>query len=139
MKEKNGFTLIELLAVIAILGLLVTIAGFSVTSILKKSKKDVNDIQASKMIDAAKLMVMDKPDVFTGYDPSISISGVDCSDRSQMYKCVIDKDGFKGYLDKTDNITGCVIVEYQYPLNGLEEGFTYSYGSNELDCDNSNS
>ena len=124
MKDKNGFTLIELLAVIAILGLLVTIAGFSVTSILKKSKSDINDVQASRMIDAAKLIVMDKPDIFTGEDLSY-VNGIDCVEGTYV-KCMITKNGFKGYLDKTDNITGCVIVYYH-----SDDDFSYEYKTGE--------
>ena len=134
MKDKNGFTLIELLAVIAILGLLVTIAGFSVTSILKKSKKDVNDVQASRMVDAAKLMVMENPDLFdttscmyphpTGIDCIIDMYGA-----SDGCKCMVTKDGFNGYLDKTENITGCVFVYY----NPFDDDFTYEYRTGKGD------
>ena len=37
--KKNGFTLVELLAVIGIIGILITIATASVTSILNKQKE----------------------------------------------------------------------------------------------------
>ena len=139
MKKKNGFTLIELLAVIAILGLLVTIAGFSVTSILKKSKTDINDIQKSRMLDAAKLIVMDRPDIFVteeiNCDSVTDFGGIECIDRTTMCQCIITKDGFSGYLDKTDNITGCVFVKTYH-----SDGSTiYKYQSGDVgeECVNS--
>ena len=57
---KKGFTLIELLAVIVILSLVALIVGTGVTNIIKKSKKDLSDIEENSaqrklIIDAAKI------------------------------------------------------------------------------------
>lgn len=51
--KKRGFTLIELLAVIAILGVIVSLVFPMVSSILDKTNNTVNDIQLKKILDAA--------------------------------------------------------------------------------------
>lgn len=53
--NKRGFTLIELLATLVILSALVLIASVSVTSIVKKSKKDLYDSQLVLIESAAKI------------------------------------------------------------------------------------
>ena len=134
--NKKGFTLIELLAVIAILGLLIVIAGLSVTSILKKSKTDVNDVQGNKLIDIAKLIVMDKPDIFSckyldivGYPAP---TGIECKlGTGNSCDCVINNDGFNGYADK--KINGCVFVN-GCTNDSCDKETTYKYESNEENC-----
>lgn len=54
----RGFTLVELLVSIVILGLLSTIAYFSVSSSIEDSKQKANKIQEESIISAAKLWAM---------------------------------------------------------------------------------
>ena len=53
MKNKKGFTLIELLGVIVILAILLTMATFSYSSYLKRSKEKAIDIAINSIEDAA--------------------------------------------------------------------------------------
>ena len=57
MRNKKGFTLIELLAVIAILGIVLGIATFAVTSVLNKSKTEVAEVDEGMIKKAAELYV----------------------------------------------------------------------------------
>ena len=51
--KKNAFTLVELLAVIVILGIIFTIATFSIGSVINKSEKETFEISANKLLKAA--------------------------------------------------------------------------------------
>ena len=55
MRNKKGFTLIELLAVIAILGIVLGIAAFTVTNVLNRSKTDVAEVDEGMIKKAAEL------------------------------------------------------------------------------------
>ena len=131
MKNKKGFTLIELLAVIAILGILIVIAGLSVTSILKKSKTDVIDVQGNKLIDIAKLIVMENPDVFSCKYLDISgypaPTGIECKlGTGNSCDCVINDNGFNGYADT--KVNGCVFVSgCTNDSCGKETTYKYEY------------
>ena len=57
MRNKKGFTLIELLAVIAILGIVLGIAAFTVTNVLNRSKTDVAEVDKGMIRKAAELYV----------------------------------------------------------------------------------
>lgn len=52
MKKQNGFTLVELLAVIAILGIILTISVVSVNGVMKNSKKKSYDIIIDQVYEA---------------------------------------------------------------------------------------
>lgn len=54
MKRRNGFTLVELLAVIAVLGLLATIAVPSIIGPLQNSKQDLYEVQIENIEEAAR-------------------------------------------------------------------------------------
>lgn len=51
MKKQNGFTLIELLVVVIIIGILVTIAGFS---FMYAKRETVNNLQKPRLMDYAR-------------------------------------------------------------------------------------
>ena len=56
---KKGFTLVELLAVLIILGLILTITYYSVSSILDSSRNSLSDTQESALIEAAKVYYLE--------------------------------------------------------------------------------
>lgn len=53
--NRKGFTLIELLGTIVILALVMAIAGFSVTNIIKSSKKENYELLIKNIKDSAEL------------------------------------------------------------------------------------
>lgn len=77
MKKNNkGFTFIELMAVIVILGVIITIATFSVTRILKKNKQTAYDTKLEIILKQAKQYIQDNDDLiysstgrYTYHDP----------------------------------------------------------------------
>lgn len=54
MNKKEGFTLIELLAVIVVLGIIATIGGIGISSIIETSKQKSYEQQVTSIIKAAK-------------------------------------------------------------------------------------
>lgn len=55
LKDKRGLTLIELLGVIVIIGIIATIAFFSITRIIEGTQKDAFITNVNNFIEAAKL------------------------------------------------------------------------------------
>ncbi|MBQ7140397.1 MAG: leucine-rich repeat protein [Bacilli bacterium] len=114
MKNKKGFTLIELLAVIGILGVIITIAGVSVSKLMQNSKKDINKIQEKAILSAAK--------AYTADNLSSCKSG-----------CVVSTDTLisSGYLDNSESISGQIVV--------TKDGnkFNYEYTSTVISGDDS--
>lgn len=53
MKDKKGFTLTELIAVIAILGILMTVAGVTVFNVIDSSQKKLLEEQVTGLADTA--------------------------------------------------------------------------------------
>ena len=62
---KKGFTLIELLAVIIIISILVTLSGFAISKVIRKSKNSFSDYQNQAIIDAARILLSDNSDKLT--------------------------------------------------------------------------
>ena len=54
MNNKRGFTLIEVISVLAIMGLLATIIVASYMTLIKSSRKGLNEEQKSRLVEVAK-------------------------------------------------------------------------------------
>lgn len=54
MKNNKGFTLVELLATLIVLALVMTLGGYSITSIIKNSKEKNCELLISNIKDAAE-------------------------------------------------------------------------------------
>ncbi len=76
--NKKGFTLVELLAVIVVLGIIITIAGISVTSAINRSKKSVNTEIESNLEDAAVTYAIDNGNNFSGICQDDCINSNNC-------------------------------------------------------------
>lgn len=61
MKNKKGFTLVELLGVIAVLGVIMSIAFFSVSSVREKSLENILKTKLQQIEQAAVLYGQDNP------------------------------------------------------------------------------
>lgn len=58
MKDKKGFTLTELIAVIAILGILMTVAGVAVFNVIHSSQEELLEEQITGLADTAITYVL---------------------------------------------------------------------------------
>lgn len=79
MKDKKGFTLTELIAVIAILGILMTVAGVAVFGVMGESQKKLLEEQINGLADTSityvlseKLYLESCPASFTPENPTSS-------------------------------------------------------------------
>ena len=71
---RNGFTLAELLGVIVILSILGLIAVGAIDSNLKQSRFDTCTVQKTNLIDAAKMVAIDYPEILPDASGSVSIA-----------------------------------------------------------------
>lgn len=61
MKNKKGFTLIELLAVIAVLGLIISVAMPSIMRAVRKTDKNLCKNKSELILSAAEIYAQDNP------------------------------------------------------------------------------
>lgn len=71
--NKYGYTMVELLAVIAIIGLLFTIATISYTSLIRKSNNTVYENYIYSIHEAVQTYIIDNP-VENGKNETISLN-----------------------------------------------------------------
>lgn len=89
--KSLGFTLIELLGVIIVLGILLTIATISISSVLNSSETELTKIQIEKLKDAAK-----------NYYISEGIESLDFEQNNFSHCVSINYLIKKGYIDESE-------------------------------------
>ena len=113
MKNKKGFTLIELLAVIAILGIIITISVVSVSGIINKSTDSGYETIENQMVEAAKKYVAE------------NIGAI--SDGSTITLATLITDGYlKDVKDPANKNTQCIYTSSKVTVTISGNKYTYT-------------
>ncbi len=114
---KKGFTLVELLAVIVVLGIIATIGGIGVSSIIESSKKSAREQQITNIVKAAKEWAVEHteklPDTYPG---SIIVTVDQLKAAGKLTETPTDPASggeMSGYV-KITCTTNCVSYTYEY-------------------------
>ena len=126
---KKGFTLVELLAVLVILGIILTITYYSVSSILDNSESSLSETQKSAIVEAAKIYYLEEG-MNIETDSTANYSGKICVTVKYL------KDN--GYIDRSEvanpespesNLDGYVLIENSKVDNEYTDKYSYDYNS----------
>ena len=99
-KKQKGFTLVELLAVIAILGLIITVASTAVINILDSTNEKINEQNRKTVIDGAltyALRELNTEVCSEGFTPK-SINDKDPHNKNCLTKITIEELKDKAYI-----------------------------------------
>jgi len=111
MKKKNGFTLVEILAVIAIIGVLITLASTSVVSIMNREKKKLASEMQKNLENAAVAYLQSEKITLRNCSTSFNPENPNTSERN-CYREVLVEDIIKSglltddgkYCDRTKKV-----------------------------------
>ncbi len=136
---RNGFTLAELLGVIVILSIIGLIAVRVIDSNLKESRYDTCMVQKNNLIDAAKMVTLDYPELLPDALESQTISVQVLKDGGEIAGVLIKggyiEDNFvnpmtdENYVDSEGGVD--VIVT---STNGRDYKYEVSFGNPDEDC-----
>ena len=136
---RNGFTLAELLGVIVILSIIGLIAVRVIDSNLKESRYDTCMVQKNNLIDAAKMVTLDYPELLPDALESQTISVQVLKDGGEIAGVLIKggyiEDDFvnpmtdENYVDSEGGVD--VIVT---STNGRDYKYEVSFGNPDEDC-----
>lgn len=125
LKDKRGLTLIELLGVIVIIGIIATIAFFSITRIIEGTQKDAFITNVNNFIEAAKLDAetrrLQNPSL-EAFTYIIQDDGVVCVDK-KLGKDDLEENNFEG---------GSVNLEFDRNLGFTQGAITIEYTEEEI-------
>lgn len=133
---RNGFTLAELLGVIVILSILGLIAVTAIDSNLKESRYDTCMVQKNNLIDAAKMVTIDYPDILPENSEEVVISVKVLHDGGEINGQVI-KGGYiedeleNPMTDKPYADDDSVVITTS---NGSDFEYTVSFANPDEDC-----
>lgn len=113
MKKRRGFTLIELVMVVAILGVLSSVALVKYTDVSKDSKENSDYIAANNIATAAKLAINDGADV-DGIDGVDDLVDLGYLEGTPIVQSVQGQNSFEIVIDK-GTVTVKVGNEVFYP------------------------
>ena len=136
---RNGFTLAELLGVIVVLSILGLVAFTAIDSNVKNSRYDTCKVQEANLIEGAKMVMLDHPDLLPAAGSSISVSVNVLQDGGLIGGQAIDG----GYIDDdlvnpmTDKpyVSSASGVSVKVTSNnGNDYSYTVEYGNNDEAC-----
>ena len=137
---RNAFTLAELLGVIVVLSILGLVAVTAIDSNIKKSRYDSCKVQETNIIEGAKMLMIDYPNLLpTSSSSPVTITVRQLQDGGTINGQVIDK-GYieddlvnpmtdKPYVDSTSGVSVRVSTS-----NGSDYTYEVVYGNNEESC-----
>ena len=85
MKKSRGFTLVELLAVIAILGILLSVSTVAVFNIRKRQDEKNRQNLIINILTKAKEYVADHPEVLEKSPPEVPVSELNVNFNKKQY------------------------------------------------------
>ena len=135
-KLQRGFTLIELMIVVAIIGILVTVAYPTFMDYIKRSKQTEAELQLNKIGKAAKRVYSEQSSYIVGKAtelPGKPGPGGCCGGPNNH--CAVDAAGFAG--DLTWKALDFQLDEpslFYYDYNGAANSYT-AVATGDLDCD----
>lgn len=116
MKKRRGFTLIELVMVVAILGVLSSVALVKYTDVSKNSKENSDYITASNIATAAKLALNDNIDK-SNINIDYLVTNKYLESKPIVQSIPENTEGFKVEVGEKNTITVKVGEEPFYPKN----------------------
>lgn len=116
MKKRRGFTLIELVMVVAILGVLSSIALVKYTDVSKNSKENSDYITAGNIATAAKLAMNDGKEIGNNYDVTELVED-GYLEGNPVVQNGKNTDEFKVYISNKKIVTVSVDGKDIYPRN----------------------
>lgn len=133
---RNGFTLAELLGVIVVLSILGLVAVTTIDNNIKKGRYDSCLVQETNLIEGAKMMMVDYPNLLPASGGSIEITVQQLQDGGTINGQVVDK----GYIDNdlvnpmTEKPYVDSSVSVKITANGDNYDYDVIYGNSDEAC-----
>lgn len=124
VKDKKGFTLIEVISVLVILGILASLISVQYATIVKDSRKKLNEEQKSIIIETSKKISLKNRNCLTEAKNNENGSKIALADM-QKYGYISNKE-IKNLEDNTLTHDTCVIIRW----DNNNERFEYNYTDN---------
>lgn len=122
--NKKGFTLVELIGVILILGIVVTLVSFSITSIISENKKKSLKLTTDEYIKLADNYAVENG-IMGSYECDINGNSMTCTSGTNTENIATKTDGYTGYIKFNPNDLSYVCVSNdQYVATGYINNYS---------------